>query len=46
MKPAPAYSLCPVEGHGALLLMRDGRLYCPHVAHDNERLKPAKKAQP
>jgi hypothetical protein len=41
-RPPSIGELCPANAtHGPLLLMRDGALYCPHWAHDAERIKPA-----
>ena len=28
---------CPVEGHGRTYLL-DGKAWCPHQTHDNERM--------
>ena len=31
----PGELMCPVnEGHGPLVELRDGSLYCPHAEHD------------
>lgn len=46
MSPA-AGDLCPVPGHGPLLLLAGGRLFCPHWSHDNDRIRrPGGSAAP